>query len=154
MILKVTIIKMTNTCYDYIYTCYFYVIKLEFRYYIFVNIQNTLQHQPYIIIVLRDKFQFIRFGAHFSLSFQNVTQISLYSIILQFAMSGFAITTFFQLLDLIIKAIIIAFFVIQLRSTIMLRILQHFMKFENAHIVQARLFATISAVKNYLCKFV
>ena len=78
--------------------------------YIFFNFQNTIEHQLYIIVVLRDKFQFIRFSAHFSLSFQNVTQISLYSIILQFAMSGFAITTFFQLLDLIIKAIIIAIF--------------------------------------------
>ena len=78
--------------------------------YIFVIFYNTIKHQLYIIIVLRYKFQFIRFGAHFSLSFQNVTQISLYSIILQFAMSGFAITTFFQLLDLIIKAIIIAIF--------------------------------------------
>ena len=50
-------------------------------------------------------------------------------------MSGFAITTFFQLLDLIIKAIIIAFFCDIAQINYNVKEFTTFYKFENAHIV-------------------
>ena len=54
-------------------------------------------------------------------------------------MSGFAITTFFQLLDLIIKAIIIAIFcdIAQINYNVMY--FTNFYEFINAHMAQARL---------------